>query len=93
MRYVFDTNILVAALRSDQGASRKLLAAALDSELVVLASVPLMIEYESVLARPEHLLAADLSLGDMNAVLDQFAAIAERVELRFLWRVSDHQNP
>jgi predicted nucleic acid-binding protein len=55
---VLDTTVLVAALRSDAGASRKLVMAALDRRLVLLLSVPLMIEYEAVLSRPEHLHAS-----------------------------------
>jgi len=86
LRYVFDTNVLVAALRSGRGASRKLLLGALDEELRVLASVPLMVEYEAVLSRPENLMAFGLSAGDVNAVLDAFAAVAEPIQLRFLWR-------
>jgi putative PIN family toxin of toxin-antitoxin system len=86
LRYVFDTNVMVAALRSDRGASRRLLLAALEQEILVLASVPLMIEYEAVLTRPEHLSAAGLSVKDTNAVLDGFAAVVEPVRLRFLWR-------
>ena len=42
MRIVLDTDVMVAAMRSDQGASRQLLLAALDRRVVVLASVPLI---------------------------------------------------
>jgi len=86
MRYVLDTNVLVAALRSDKGASRRLLLSALDRDIVVLASVPLMIEYEAVLTRSEHLAVSGLSAAATNAVLDAFAAIAEPIRLRSLWR-------
>jgi len=86
VRYVLDTNVLVAAFRSDRGASRKLLLAALDGEILVLASVPLMVEYEAVLTRPEHLSASGLSVQETNAVLDAFAAVVEPIRLRFLWR-------
>ena len=85
-RYLFDTNVLVAALRSDRGASRKLLLRALDGDIVVLASVPLMLEYEAVLTRNEHLAACGLSSEETNAVLDGFASVAEPIRLRFLWR-------
>ena len=86
MRYVLDTNVLVAALRSERGASRKLLLNTLDVGMVALASVPLMIEYEAVLTRPEHLSATGLSIEETNAVLDALAAVIEPVQLRFLWR-------
>jgi putative PIN family toxin of toxin-antitoxin system len=86
VRYLFDTNVLVAALRSGRGASRKLLLSVLDGEILVIASVPLMIEYEAVLTRPHHLLATGLSTEETNAVLDALAAVAEPIRLRFLWR-------
>jgi predicted nucleic acid-binding protein len=40
---VLDTSVMVAALRSDAGASRRLLAASLQRRVTLLASVPLMI--------------------------------------------------
>jgi putative PIN family toxin of toxin-antitoxin system len=86
MRYVLDTNVLVAALRSDSGASRRLLSSAIDGTIIVLASVPLMVEYEAVLTRTEHLSATGLSVEETNAVLDALASVAEPIQLLFLWR-------
>lgn len=60
--------------------------AVLDGEIQALVSVPLMLEYEAVLTRPEHLSATGLSIEETNEVLDGFAAVAEPVQLRFLWR-------
>lgn len=86
MRLVLDTDVLVAALRSDRGASRQLLISALDREIEVLVSVPLMLEYEAVLTRPEHLDASGLTSEQMNQVLDALAKVLIPVRLRFLWR-------
>lgn len=86
MRALLDTDVVVAAMRSDQGASRQLLLAALDRRFAVLASVPLMLEYEAVLKRPEHLTAAGITAADANTVLDALAKVAEPVRLAFLWR-------
>jgi putative PIN family toxin of toxin-antitoxin system len=86
VRYVLDTNVLVAALRSDRGASRRLLLSVLDREIITLASVPLMVEYEAVLTRPAELAASGLSATEVNGVLDAIASIIEQVQLRFLWR-------
>jgi putative PIN family toxin of toxin-antitoxin system len=86
MRIVVDTDVLVAALRSDQGASRQLLLAALNRRFVMLVSVPLMIEYEAVLTRPEHLAAAGITADDVNTILDAVATVIEPVRLAFLWR-------
>jgi len=77
---------MVAALRSDRGASRRLLLRALEGGLELLASVPLMIEYEAVLAWPEHLEAIGLDIRGVNEILDAVASVCTPVSLRFLWR-------
>lgn len=88
MRLVLDTATMVAAIRSNAGASRWLLRAALERQrdLMLLVSVPLLIEYEAVMTRPEHLEAAGLSAMDVGVLLDAVAAVAEPVKLAFLWR-------
>jgi predicted nucleic acid-binding protein len=85
-RVVLATSVLVAAFRSDRGASRVLLVSALRRRYQLLVSVPLMIEHESVLTRPEHLEAAGASRDDAEAILDAIAAVAEPVRLDYLWR-------
>jgi predicted nucleic acid-binding protein len=77
---------VVAAIRSEAGASRRLLIAALERQFVLLASVPLMIEYQAVMTRREHLAASGLSLSDIETLLDAVAAVAEPVRPAFLWR-------
>jgi len=84
--YVLDTDVLAAAFRSDAGASRRILYAALERRFRLLISVPLMFEYEAVLRRPEHLAASGASIQDVNDVLDGLAAIGEHVKLAFRWR-------
>jgi putative PIN family toxin of toxin-antitoxin system len=85
-RVVLDTDVLIAELRSDQGASRQLLLNVFDGNLEALVSVSLIIEYEAVLTRPEHLDASGLSRADVNEILNAYAKIATPVHLRFLWR-------
>jgi putative PIN family toxin of toxin-antitoxin system len=84
--FVLDTDVLVAAFRSDSGASRLLLERALAQEFEVLLSVPLMFEYEAVLTRPEHLSASGASAEDVSDVLDGLAAVGRHVRLAFRWR-------
>ena len=88
MRLVLDTNVLVAAIRSDTGASRWLVRAALERRhgLTLLVSVPLLIEYEAVMSRAEHLRASGLSAADVGVLLDALAEVAEPVRLTYLWR-------
>ena len=86
MRAILDTAVMVAAIRSDAGASRRLLVAGLERRLTLAVSVPLMIEYQAVMTRPEHLAASRLSALDVEVLLDAVAAVAEPVHLAFLWR-------
>lgn len=85
-RTVLDTDVLVAAIRSDRGASRALLTAALDKRYPTLASVPLMLQYESVLTRAEHLAAAYISAADVGILLDALAVVIEPIRISYLWR-------
>jgi len=86
MRLVLDTAAMVAAIRSNAGASNRLLAAGLERRLTMLVSTPLLLEYEAVMTRPEHLQAAGLTAREIGMVLDAVAATAEPVRLAFLWR-------
>ncbi|MGH9503406.1 MAG: PIN domain-containing protein [Terriglobales bacterium] len=78
--------MVVSALRSDRGAFRLLLLAALNQDFELLLSVPLILEYEAVLTRPQHLAACGLSSTDVGRVLDDLAAVARPVRLAFRWR-------
>lgn len=86
MRLVLDTTILVAAIRSDKGASRRLLLAGLEQRVTLLVSVPLLIEYQGVMSRSEHLEASGLTDADVSTILDAVTATADPVHLAFLWR-------
>ena len=85
VRLILDTATMMAAIRSDAGASRRLFAAALNKEFEFLASVPLMIEYQAVMTRPEHLEASGLTVEEIDILLDAMAAVAKPVRLAFLW--------
>ena len=83
---MLDTDVLVAAVRSDRGAFRALLTSALERRYPILASVPLMLQYESVLTRAEHLAAARISAADVEILLDAIALVAEPIRISYLWR-------
>lgn len=85
-RLVLDTNVLVAALRSRTGASRELLNALSSGAFTFLSSVPLFLEYEAVLLRPEHVAASGHDVAALQALLDRLTEVAERVELHYRWR-------
>lgn len=86
MRYVLDTNVIVAGLRSPRGASAALVDRALRGAFVLLASVPLVLEYEAVCRDPAQRIVSGLSEADVDAVVNALCAVAEPVETRFLWR-------
>jgi hypothetical protein len=86
LRAVLDTNILISARRSRTGASNELLRRLDRSSFQMLASVPLFLEYEAVLTRPEHLLATGLDLPCIHGFLGYLAGLVEPVKLHYLWR-------
>jgi len=69
MRYVLDTDVIVSAMRSPTGASAALLLAALDGLFVMVANVPLVVEYEATCSLPEHQLAGGLSKTEVGIFL------------------------
>ena len=85
-RVVLDTNVLVAASRSRNGASFALLLALRNGQFKALASVPLMLEYEAVLKRPEQLAASGRSVAMTDAFLDALTLFVEPIHLHYLWR-------
>jgi len=86
IRVVLDTNVLVAAGRSRNGASFALLQALRANRFHLLASVPLFLEYEAVLKRPEHLAVGQRNIAMVDAFLDGLALRVEPVHLFYLWR-------
>ena len=85
-RIVIDTSVLVAALRSGEGASNYLLRAVAERRVIALVSTALFLEYEAVLRRPEHQIAHGLDFDALELTLSHLAALCEPVELNFAWR-------
>lgn len=86
MRLVLDTNIIVAAFRSRNGASNLLLRFADRGMVTPLCSTALFLEYEAVLSREETRQATGHSLADVASVMSALAAIAEAVDISFRTR-------
>ena len=85
-RVVLDTSVVVAALRTQNGAGNAVLRLVAARKIVPLATPPLFLEYEDVLKRPEQRLAHGLSLVALEEFLAELAAFVEPVETHFLWR-------
>jgi len=84
VRVVLDTNVLVAALRSRNGASFRLLELLRGNRFEVALSVPLALQYEAVLVR--HAKELGLSEQEAAGMVDYFCQVAHRQEIHFLWR-------
>ena len=85
-RYVLDTDVIVAAMRSPTGASAALLGEVLDKRLKMLASVPLFFEYEAKCTSRVHWIAAGLNQEQALAFVNGLTALIEPVKTHFLWR-------
>ncbi len=81
---VLDTNVLVAGLRSRRGASFQVLSLVGSEHFGINVSVPLVLEYEDVLLRPQTRIP--LSRTAIEDVLDYHCAVARHHEIFFLWR-------
>ncbi len=83
---VVDTSVLVAGLRSQLGASNRILTLVAERRLVPLVTTALFLEYEDVLNRPEQRLATGMSEDDVVGFLAALASAAEPVDVHFMWR-------
>jgi putative PIN family toxin of toxin-antitoxin system len=86
MRVVIDTCVVVAGLRSRQGASRRWLDKALRGEITTVISVPLVLEYEDVLLRKGIQSVCGMTNEDVGDFVDALCAVGKAVELTYGWR-------
>ncbi|MDH5759723.1 MAG: PIN domain-containing protein [Gemmatimonadota bacterium] len=82
IRVVLDTNILVAAFRSREGASFRVLSmVGPEAPFRCSLSVPLVLEYESALRR-----LGRVEDNRIDAVLDYLCVVGDLREIYYLWR-------
>lgn len=86
MRYLLDTNVLVAAFRSRDGASHALLRRALAGDLPLVVHHKLIYEYRDVLSRSGILGESEITFAEIEIVLAQLLVRAAIVDVRYLWR-------
>ncbi len=84
MKVVLDTNIFVSALRSNKGASHAVISQLPSDQFRIVLSVPLYVEYQDVLTRPEHMSGASTG-EEILAFLRYICNIAYRQQIFFLW--------
>jgi putative PIN family toxin of toxin-antitoxin system len=83
---VIDTNVVIAALRSQNGASYKLLSLVGTEKFEIHDSVALILEYEDVIQR--HRTAVGLSQEDVSVFIDSMCSMAHHHKIYFVWRPS-----
>lgn len=86
VRVALDTNVLVAGLVSRRGVSFRLMESALHGAFRACASVPLWLEYEATLKRPDIAARHGLTAADVDALLEALAVHVNPVELLYTWR-------
>jgi predicted nucleic acid-binding protein len=83
---ILDTDVIIAAIRSTQGASAEIVRRVLRSEIGIELTVAMALEYEAVAMREEHLIAGELTAVEALNLIDNLAALAKPVEIHFRWR-------
>lgn len=87
MRVVFDTNVLVAAARSQNGASYRLVSLLPSKTFELAISVPLYLEYLDVLQRPENI-PANETADDVLGFVRKLLGYSHKQSIYFSWRPS-----
>jgi predicted nucleic acid-binding protein len=85
MRIILDTNVLVSALRSDMGASYAIVARLPSERFQIALTVPLYLEYQDVLTRPQNMTGAS-GKDDILSFLRYLCSLAHQQSVFFLWR-------
>ena len=81
---IMDTCVLISALRSNKGASFKLLSLIDSNKFKFFLSVPLVLEYESVAKRMSRNLG--LTHSDIEDIIDYLCVVGKHRKVHFLWR-------
>ena len=84
-RVVLDSNVIVAAVRSRQGASFALVSSIPSPEFQPCLSVALYVEWQDVLTRPENLPPGSTP-EDALGFVRYLASQSHLQEIHFLWR-------
>jgi predicted nucleic acid-binding protein len=78
IRVVMDTNVLVSALRSNKGASFRLLSLVGHARFQLCLSVPIVLEYEA--AAKKQITRGGLTITDVDAIIDYLCKVGEHYQ-------------
>jgi putative PIN family toxin of toxin-antitoxin system len=83
-KIVIDTNVIVSALKSQNGYSYNLLSIIDDKRFQVFISTPVVLEYEDALKREKSKIT--LTKSEIDDVLNYICLVAEQRKIYYLWR-------
>jgi putative PIN family toxin of toxin-antitoxin system len=86
VRLVLDTNVVVAALLSQRGASAELIRLGVRRRVVLIGTLSLALEYLDVCGRPEVLSRCLVSAADAARFANEVVALLTPIEVRYRWR-------
>lgn len=86
MKLIVDTNVFIAALISDTGASREVLRRCLSRRYQPFMSLVLFAEYRDVMSRDDLFARSLLSAEERRALLAAYLSVCRRTEIYYLWR-------
>jgi putative PIN family toxin of toxin-antitoxin system len=86
VRLVLDTSVIVAAFRSRNGASGRLLELVLDRRIRLVATAALYIEYEAVLKRSNQIEVHGYTPEEIDRFLVLLAGFTDKAEIHYQWR-------
>lgn len=81
---IIDTNVLLSGLNSRNGKAFKILEALSEDKFNISISVPLVLEYESILKK--KLNRTIYSDEDIRSVIDYICKIGRHIKVFYLWR-------
>ncbi len=86
VRLVLDTSVLVAALRSRNGASRLLIEHLTEGRFVAVATPACFLEYEEVLGRPEQVDIHGYTPAELDTFLDDLTPYIDMTQVHYNYR-------
>lgn len=84
MTVVFDTNVIISALKSARGASFQLISLVRGGVLHPAVTAPLVFEYDDVANRPGKV--PKLSSSEIAGFFDWFVSVSGHHKVHFMWR-------
>ena len=83
-KIIIDSNVILSGLKSKNGYSFKLLKQIPNNKFKVAISVPLILEYESLLM--SNIKTLGLNKKDINDFINYICKISEHTKIYYLWR-------